>query len=88
MLDLDRAIASPMDVFTHPDQVVREPAMTRDQRILALRQWRHDLRELQVATDENMGDEDVAGEDFEALDAALLQLGADPDSGSPTRSGA
>jgi|AntRauTorcE11898_2_1112593.scaffolds.fasta_scaffold179968_1 hypothetical protein len=83
MLDLDTAMASPASVFTTPDDLVEEGALTRDQKIQALRQWHYDLRELQVATEENMGGEDEGGATLESVKAALRRLEAETDGDAP-----
>jgi len=83
MLDLDTALASPASVFATPDDLVVEAALTRDQKIQALRQWHYDLRELQVATEENMGGGDEAGVTLEAVEDALRRLDAETDGDAP-----
>lgn len=83
MLDLDTALASPASVFATPDDLVVEAALTREQKIQALRQWHYDLRELQVATEENMGGEDDAGATLKTVEAALRRLDAETDGDAP-----
>lgn len=83
MLDLDTALASPASVFATPDDLLVEAALTRDQKIQALRQWHYDLRELQVATGENMGAQDDAGATLKDVEAALRRLEVETDGDAP-----
>lgn len=79
--------------FERPQDVLASEELTRDQKVRVLKEWELDLRELQVATDENMPDEKApAGRNAELLRAcrlALADLGvADGDSGgAPTKQG-
>jgi hypothetical protein len=86
MLDLDRAIASPQDHFDTPRDLLDEPELTHEQKVSALRNWQHDVRELSVATDENMPGGDDREQVLEAIDHALRRLDVDP-AEAPTRHG-
>lgn len=54
MIDIEQAIGSPTTVFETPEQVLSTAELTTAQRCRILRQWSYDLRELMVASDENM----------------------------------
>jgi hypothetical protein len=83
MVDLDTALASPASIFATPEDLLAESGLTREQQVQALRQWHYDLRELQVATEENMGGGDDTGVTLEAVEDALRKLGADNDGDAP-----
>jgi len=89
MIDLDKALVSPAAVFRAPEDIVDEAALTHAQKCQALQQWAYDLRELMVATDENMAPEEDAGANAEQLskvEALLERLGGGRDP-APTRQG-
>lgn len=52
--DLDRALRDPSAVFGTPEEVLSREDFSREQKILILRRWEHDARELEVADDEGM----------------------------------
>lgn len=52
--DLERALLDPGTVFEEPEDVLRRDDLSREQKILILRRWEHDARELETATDEGM----------------------------------
>jgi hypothetical protein len=54
MVDLEKALAAPAEVFDRPEAVLDAEGLTQEQKVQVLAQWSHDLRELLVATDENM----------------------------------
>lgn len=87
MIDLDTALSSPARVFPTPSDLFDATALTRDQKVQALRQWHYDLRELQVASDENMGSSADAGEQLRQVEAALRRLGVQEGSAGTTRHG-
>jgi hypothetical protein len=43
-------------VFVQPEDVVRHPTLSREQKIKILRRWKYDASELSVATEEGMPD--------------------------------
>ena len=89
MIDLDKALVSPAAVFPTPEHILDEAALTHAQKCQALKQWAYDLRELMVATDENMAPEKDAGANAEQLsrvEALLERLGAGGNA-APTRQG-
>lgn len=77
MVDLDRALLDPAAVFRTPWDVVEHEALDRTQKIEILRRWGYDVREQQVAEEENMpGD---SGQRLDEILGALHALGAEPD---------
>ncbi len=90
-MDIKQALTSPSSVFDTPEQVLSAEGLTKEQRCSILRQWSYDLRELLVATDENMaagGEADVNGDLLSRIDALLRQI--DPEGGessAPTMQG-
>jgi hypothetical protein len=54
-MDIDKAVLNPGSMFARPADVCDEQALTREQKILILRRWEYDARDLEVAEEENMG---------------------------------
>jgi hypothetical protein len=69
--DLAQALLDPTAVFDEPAQVLRREDLSREQKILILRRWAYDARELEAASDEGM-----RGESPEKLDRVLDALRA------------
>ena len=69
--DVARALLDPTAVFDEPEQVLRRENLTREQKILILRRWEYDARELEMASDEGM-----RGETPDILDRVLNALRA------------
>lgn len=67
--ELARALLDPTSVFAAPEDVVRRDDLTREQKILILRRWEYDARELETASDEGM-----RGESPDVLDRVLDAL--------------
>ncbi len=79
--------------FDHPRAILGSDDLTAEQKIRLLKEWELDLRGLQVASEENMIDENNSGAAAELLQEcrrALMKLeGDDGDSGgAPTKAGA
>ena len=51
---VDEAIADVGKVYRHPQAICDDAGLTRAEKIKLLKQWEYDLRELQVAAEENM----------------------------------
>lgn len=85
-MNLEQAMLDPSSVFASPAAVCDASDLTRSQKIEILRRWEYDARELQVATEENMGGGGTEAKLDQVL-AALHQLdaGADPDGSPPTK---
>jgi hypothetical protein len=78
--------------FDRPRDILDGDLLSREQKVRLLREWELDLRELQVASEENMAGESASGMTAELLQEcrrALARLGAaDGDSGgAPTKQG-
>lgn len=52
--ELDRARLNPGSVFVSPEQLLRHPGFTKDEKIDLLRRWAYDASELAVAEEEGM----------------------------------
>jgi hypothetical protein len=79
--------------FEHPRAILGDHELSTEQKIRLLKEWELDLRELQVAAEENMIDENSPGTTGELLQEcrrALNQLDAtDAEGGGvPTKTGA
>lgn len=87
MTDIDRALISPGAVFRSPKDVLEVQDLSRQQKIEILRRWEYDVRELQVAEEENMlGQSDIG---LDEVLQALHELGAgvDTEHSPPTKQG-
>jgi hypothetical protein len=70
-----------------PAGLLRRGDLSRDDKVRLLHEWERDLREQMVADEENMtGAESPAGTLQDIL-SALAALGAQPESGTPTKHG-
>ena len=84
-------------VFQTPSDIARHPSLDTPQKVSLLKQWEEDLRQLSVASDENMRDETAEPGQTAALlqnvRKALIALegeGASPGKdvgGAPTKAG-
>jgi hypothetical protein len=76
-MSFDKAMLDPTSVYSTPEEVCEDPALTREQKISVLRQWEYDAREMAVAEEENM----TGGppDQLPQVLAALRRLGADRD---------
>jgi hypothetical protein len=77
--------------YAHPETILQDQSLTREQKIKKLEEWEQDLRQLMVASDENMTGT-VTGQPAESLQAvtdALSKLGvtADAKKKSPAKTG-
>lgn len=86
-MDLDKAMLDPTSVFGTPEDVVRQPNLSREEKISVLKRWEYDARELQVADEENMG-----GGPPDLLDRVLgvlreLDAAGQPSAVPPTKQG-
>ncbi|HZA53594.1 MAG TPA: hypothetical protein VE616_05025 [Candidatus Udaeobacter sp.] len=87
MVEFEKALLDPGLAFKTPEEVLKRNDLSRDQKIKILRQWEYDVREMQVADDENMtGPQPVA---IGAIRDALRSLGILPDTEktAPTKQG-
>jgi hypothetical protein len=51
---LAAALRDPSATFSAPEDVLRAPELTREQKIRVLKLWEHDAAEAEVATEEGM----------------------------------
>jgi hypothetical protein len=69
---------SPSDHFATPADVLKDDGLSRQDKIEVLTNWANEVRQLQVAEEENMrGGRPGLGQQLEAVEQALLNLGAD-----------
>ena len=78
--------------YAHPEKILQDQSLTKEQKIKRLQEWDQDLRQLMVASEENMPGT-VAGQPAQSLQAvtdALCKLGinADTKKESPAKTGA
>lgn len=86
MTDLDKAMLDPGSVFDKPSDVLDAEDITRDQKIEILKRWEYDARELQVASEENMPDNNSGL--LDSVLEALHSLGVfSEESEAPTKQG-
>lgn len=85
-MNFDEAKKDPSSHFSAPSDILDHPALNRTQKIELLGQWEYDARELEVATEENMGG--TSASRLPDILEALATLNADPhpDQG-PTKQG-
>jgi hypothetical protein len=74
MLDLQQALLDPSSVFKTPNDVVIEANLTKEQKIKILRRWEYDVREQEVAEEENMPN--MPPDILSDIYRALAKLGA------------
>lgn len=85
-IDVQQAMRDPNSVFPSPEAVLRDPSLTRDQKIEILRRWEYDAAEIAVAVEEGMpdrNDEDVLGRIL--LSLAQLTGGRNAERSGPTK---
>ncbi len=67
---------NPSSSYKHPDEVLADQALTREEKIAVLREWHYDAIRLQESAAENM----TGGESdrLQSVSNALLKLGVQP----------
>jgi hypothetical protein len=82
-----QALLDPTSIFKEPQEVLLSQELTRDQKIQILRRWSYEIRELQVAEEENMQGKTQV--DLQSVLNALRTLGAvvDLEHEPPTKQG-
>lgn len=73
-MDKEKALLNPSAVFDSPQAVLQEGSLEKPDKIEILRRWEYDVREMQVAEEENMGGS-KAGQLLQEILAAQKQLG-------------
>lgn len=80
MFKLKDILKDPSDAFHDPTEVLVQARLTRDEKVQILKQWRYDLFQMQVASDENLpGDNVKVATTIRKIDECLRQLRAEPD---------
>ena len=87
MTDIKRALINPADVFRTPQEVLEVQDLSRQQKIEILRRWEYDVRELQVADEENMPGPPGVGLDDVLQALHTLGAGVDTEHSPPTKQG-
>lgn len=78
MIDVKQALIDPGSVFHNPEEILKNPDLSRELKIKILRQWEYDERELEVAEEENMGsNKKFQPHILDAILKALIALGAE-----------
>lgn len=54
MVEYERILSDPASAYQMPEDVLVDVRLTREQKIIVLKQWAFDERELEVAEEENM----------------------------------
>lgn len=72
----DARISNPSSCFDDPRQLLASTDLPVPDKIRALTNWANELRQLQVAEEENMPGPGALGERLAAVETALLELGA------------
>ncbi len=52
--DFEHILSDPSSSYKEPEEVVHDDRLSRKQKIVVLKLWAHDERELEVAEEENM----------------------------------
>jgi len=69
--------SNPSDHFDDPQQVLDAADLSRADKIEVLTNWANEIRQLQVAEEENMRGTPGLAEQLAAVEQALLSLGED-----------
>jgi hypothetical protein len=87
MINFQKALQDPGLVFKTPEDIFRNRQLSRQQKIKLLRQWEYDVREIQVAEEENMNGPQPAT--LASIHEALNALGVfhDSERSAPTKQG-
>lgn len=84
MVDIEMAKLDPTSVFKNPRDVLKDPSLTREQKIDILRRWAYDEREMSVAEEENMQSANIEPDNIlDEILKSLLELGVDTDQEEP-----
>ena len=87
MIKFEEALNDPAKVFGKPENVVNSQEFTLQQKIEILHRWEYEVREIQVAEEENM----QGSSKYDVLAGvikALIKLGAKPiHTSAPTKQG-
>lgn len=75
--DLEELISKPATYFSDPMEIVQDERLRDSAKILALKQWEFEVRQLDVATEENMYA--VAKTTLQDVHNAMRALGHEPE---------
>ncbi len=75
--DTQLVISNPAQHFSSPQALAQSEELSREAKIVALKQWDMDVRQLQVATEESMPATTTAS--LSDVHDALRALGCEPD---------
>ncbi|MBC2776969.1 hypothetical protein [Parasphingopyxis marina] len=78
MAEPGASVSDPASAYAGPEEVAADVRLSEAQKISALRQWAYDVRELEVAEEEGMGDHD--GDILRRIQIVLAELGHPVDS--------
>lgn len=87
---LDRVQEKAKLAYPTPRDVVAAKDLSRDQKIKTLKDWEYDLRQMMVASEENMPGPERQGDTSERLQKiqdALDELGCEKTPTTPTKAG-
>ncbi len=87
---LDRVQEKARLAYPTPRDVVAAKDLSRDQKIKTLKDWEYDLRQMMVASEENMPGPERQGDTSERLQNiqdALEELGCEKAPNTPTKAG-
>lgn len=73
----DEPFLDPEAYFGTPEAVLRADDLSTDEKITVLTNWANEIRQQQVAEEENMRGSSSLGERLQAVERALLTLGKD-----------
>lgn len=87
-MDVEKALRDPANQFAKPADVCEADGIARDEKIRILRRWEYDVRQMNVAEEENMPGNDDAVTLSDVLEA-LKALGYEPhtEDDPPTKQG-
>ena len=69
-------ISKPATYFSSPMEVVNSARLQADAKLIALKEWEFEVRQLEVATEENM--DATAKTTLQDIHAAMRKLGQEP----------
>lgn len=76
--DLEELTGNPATYFSSPMDIVENDKLQESAKLLALKQWEFEIRQLEVATEENMLA--VSKTTLQDVHEAMRALGHEPDS--------
>lgn len=74
---VEEILHDPSAAFSDPIEVLCQKRLTRDEKVRILEQWRYDLVQLQVASEENLIGDSEGATRLKKVDDCLKQLAAE-----------